>query len=333
MNTNIDFLAIGDIVTDTFIELQDATVNCDINKDNCQICMRFGDKIPYRDAITIDAVGNSPNATVAAHRLGLRSAILTEIGDDQTGTDCMTALHAEGVSTEYVRVHTGKKTNHHYVLSYDAERTILIKHTEFPYVLPQFPHNPTWVYLSSLGNTSLPYQKEIATWLAAHPDIKLAFQPGTFQIEMSDELTDLYTASEVFFCNREEAKRILHIDAKEEPEITDLLSKMHQKGPRIVVITDGPQGAYASDGTKHWFMPPYPDPKPPLDRTGAGDSFSSTFTSALALGMDIPKALMWGPINSMSVVQEMGAQKGLLSREKLEEFLTNASEDYKPKEM
>lgn len=331
--TKIDFLAIGDIVTDAFIELQNASVHCDINKDNCQICMNFGDKIPYKDVTVVAAVGNSPNASVSAHRLGLHSALITEIGDDRTGEECLEALKKEGVSTEYVRVHSGKQTNYHYVLSYEAERTILIKHTEFPYELPQFEENPRWVYLSSLGENSLPYQEKIATWVKENPDIKLAFQPGTFQIKSSDKLSSLYEVSEVFFCNREEAKRILHIESGENTDIKDLIKKMHEKGPRIVVITDGPEGAYASDGESIWFMPPYPDPAPPKERTGAGDSFSSTFTSALVLGMSIEDALRWGPINSMSVVQQVGAQAGLLSREKLEEYLANAPEDYLPKKI
>ncbi|PIR38276.1 MAG: hypothetical protein COV34_01550 [Candidatus Zambryskibacteria bacterium CG10_big_fil_rev_8_21_14_0_10_42_12] len=330
---HIDFLGIGDIVTDAFIELQDATVNCDISKENCQICMRFGDKIPYKDVTVVPAVGNSPNAAVSAHRLGLNSAILTEIGDDRTGDECLEALKKEGVGTDYVNVHTGEKTNYHYVLSYEAERTILIKHTEFAYKLPNFSENPRWVYLSSLGENSLSYQKEIASWIKANPDIKLAFQPGTFQIKMSDELSELYEIAEISFCNKEEAKRILHKSPESSDDIKTLIADMHKKGPRIVVITDGPEGAYASDGATVWHMPMYPDIAPPVDRTGAGDSFSSTFTCALALGMSIPEALSWGPINSMSVVQYMGAQKGLLSREKLEEYLAKAPEDYKPKEI
>ena len=103
---------------------------------------------------------------------------------------------------------------------------------------------------------------------------------------------------------------------------------MRSLGPNIVCITDGSNGAYAYDGEHAWFMPIYPDPAPPVDRTGAGDSFSSTFTSALALGHDIPTALSWGPINSMSVVQYVGAQEGLLSLQKLQEYLMKAPEDY-----
>ena len=72
-------------------------------------------------------------------------------------------------------------------------------------------------------------------------------------------------------------------------------------------------------------------PKPPINRTGAGDAYSSTFTVAIALGKSVKEALIWGPINSMSVVQKMGARAGLLTHENLEEYLEKAPADYKPK--
>lgn len=108
------------------------------------------------------------------------------------------------------------------------------------------------------------------------------------------------------------------------------MQMLHAKGPKIVSVSDGPKGAYASDGTNMWSMRTYPDPKPPYERTGAGDAFSGTFTVALALGKSVPEALQWGPINSMSVVQQIGARAGLLTRQQLEEYLAKAPEDYKP---
>ena len=108
---------------------------------------------------------------------------------------------------------------------------------------------------------------------------------------------------------------------------------MKKLGPKIPVITDGPKGAYALDGDDAWYMPIYPDPAPPVDRTGAGDSFASTFTAAIALGFPVSVALSWGPINSMSVVQYIGAQKGLLSRKFLEEYLMHAPADYVAKKI
>ena len=61
-----DFVAIGDTVTDCFIKLKDATVTCDIDNENCKICMRFKDKIPYEDVFIVPGVGNAANAAVAS---------------------------------------------------------------------------------------------------------------------------------------------------------------------------------------------------------------------------------------------------------------------------
>ena len=108
--------------------------------------------------------------------------------------------------------------------------------------------------------------------------------------------------------NREEA---VTVGGGNHEDVHDLINKLHELGPKIVVVTDGPGGAYASDGQNYFKMPLYPDPAPPVDRTGAGDAFASTFVAALAKGLSLEDALRWGPINSMSVVQKVGAQAGL----------------------
>jgi len=327
MNEELDFVAIGDTTTDAFIKIKKAEVSEDGESGRKRLCVSFGDKIPYEEVVVVPAVGNSPNASVSATRLGLNAALATNIGDDDHGKEDLETLKKNGVNTEYVKVHPGKKSNYHYVLWYKAERTILIKHEEYPYEVPNIG-SPKWIYFSSVGENSIEFHHDIAKYLESHPQTKLAFQPGTFQIKLGHEaLADLYKVTELFFCNVSESQRILKT---KESDIKKLLKSMRELGPKIAVITDGPEGAYVYDGDEMWHMPIYPDPAPPIDRTGAGDSFSSTFTSALALGMSIPEALKWGPINSMSVVQHVGAQEGLLTREQLEKFLAEAPEGYEP---
>ncbi len=332
-NEQIDFLAIGDIVVDAFIRIEDAKVEKDKERGIFNLCISFGNKIPYKFVEVVYAVGNSPNASVSANRLGLNSSLVTSIGGDMEGQRCLDTLNEEGVGTDFVSKFDDFVTNYHYVLWYEDERTILVKHQDYPYSLPSLETPPKWIYLSSLSENSLPYHDEIANYVKAHPEVKLTFQPGTFQMNLGYErLQEIYKLSELFFCNVEEAKDIIG-KKNEKMEITDLLKETRNLGPNIVVITDGPNGAYTYDGEEMWYMPLYPDPKPPVDRTGAGDSFASTFTSALALGKPIPEAIQWAPINSMSVVQEIGAQKGLLTREKLEEFLQNKPDGYEPKKI
>lgn len=334
MANSYDFVAIGDITIDAFIQLskKDASVVCDIEGKPCQLMMNFGDKLPFDEVTVVPAVGNSPNAAVAAHRLGLNTALVTNIGHDRNGKDCLDALRREGVATDYVRVHEQKNTNYHYVLRYGAERTILIKHEVYPYSLPAFSAPPRYIYFSSIGETGVPFHHEIAGYVKEHPETKLVFQPGTFQIRLGYEaLKDLYAVTDIFFCNKEEAQSILKMKEKDVPTLLRALKKL---GPRLPVITDGPAGAYVLDEEgAAWHMPMYPDPKEPEDRTGAGDSFSSTFTAAIALGLSPEEALAWGPINSMSVVQHIGAQAGLLTRTELEEHLKNAPPEYRPKKL
>lgn len=323
---NIDFLAIGDIVADEFIRLKDAEEMMD--HGTRELCVRFGDKVPYESVTFVPAVGNSPNAAVSAARLGLRSALVTHIGNDELGRQCLKSLTDDKVITDYVATEENKNTNHHYVLWYNVDRTILIKHTAFDYKFP-YTGEVKWVYLSSLAENTLPYHEEILKYLENHPETKLAFQPGTFQIKFGvEKLKEVYARTEIFFCNKEEATIITGIKSE---DILELSKGLHALGPKIVALSDGPNGAYLYLNEELWQIPVYPDIAPPLDRTGAGDAFSSTMTAALALGFSPLEAFAWGPINSMSVVQEIGAQKGLLSREKLEEYLKNASVDYKAK--
>lgn len=324
----IQFLAIGDMVTDNFIELKDAEAVCDIDHENCKLCVKFGQKIPYESSTEIRAVGNSANASVSASRLGLSVALVAGIGDDTNGKNCLDKLAEEKVDIEFISKSDTYPTNYHYVLKYGVERTILIKHAPFCYTLPQ-QSEIDWVYLSSLGEHTIEFHHEITKWLKDRPDTKLAFQPGTFQIKLGSEvLKDIYSQTELFFCNVEEAQIILNT---KDDDIKNLLSGIHKLGPKKVVITDGPKGLTASDGEHIYELPMFPDIAPPVERTGAGDATSSTITSMLALGMDFKDALLYGPINSMNVVQYVGAREGLLSKEKIENYLQNAPEGYKIK--
>ncbi len=328
-----DVVSIGDIVTDAFIKLFDDQAVTYKNDQGKWLSMPFGTKIPYDHVQVIEAVGNAANAAVAFARLGLDSSFVTNVGADSHGRDMIRALDKNDVDTRLVRINRGKKSNYHYVLWYKEERTILIRHEEYDYHWPHLhpDETPKWVYFSSISKHALPYHDQVADWLDDHQDVKLAFQPGTFQMEAGTKrLHPIYARSELLVLNREEA---VLVGGGDHEDIHDLFDKLHALGPKIVVITDGPAGAYASDGSNRFSMPLYPDPAPPVDRTGAGESFASTFVAAIIKGKTIEEALEWAPINSMSVVQKVGAQAGLLSEKGLGHFLRAAPEWYRPKHM
>ncbi len=326
----LDFVGIGDAVTDTFIELIHAWIETDNPEQSKELCMKFGDKLPYSHEVTVKATGNALNAVNAAYKLGLNTGIVTNVGGDETGQEIIESFKERGVNTDNITVHNDTETNHNFILRFKAERTILVQHYEYDYKMPYFEPGmgPKWIYLSSLAKNSLDHHHEIAEFIKKHPETKLVFQPGTFQIKLgAEKLSELYKVTELFFCNKEEAQDILET---KENDMKTLLQEMRNLGPKIVVITDGPDGAFVYDGKEFWHGPMYPDPAPPVDRTGAGDSFSATFTVALAKGKSIKDALMWGSINSMSVVQYVGAQAGHLTEEEILKYLNEKPKDYEP---
>jgi ribokinase len=329
----LEILAVGDIVTDAFIKLQDDQAQVYENEEGKLLAMPFGTKVPFDHAEVHEAVGNASNAAVSFARLGLKSGLVANVGGDSYGRDMINSLHTDGVDTRFVRINPGKISNYHYVLWYKDERTILIKHEEYEYHWqpPRPSEMPKWIYFSSISKNAIPFHDDLSDWLDEHPDVRLAFQPGTFQMEVGAErLKRIYKRTEALFLNREEA---VLVGGGKHDDIHDLFDHLHALGSKVVVITDGPLGSYASDGTSRYRMPNYPDPKAPLERTGAGDAFASTFVAALMKGSNIEGALQWAPINSMNVVQHVGAQTGLLTEHELGELLKRAPEWYKPERL
>jgi sugar/nucleoside kinase (ribokinase family) len=331
----IDVLSVGDVVTDAFIKLlpHEAEVTTDPKSHHPLLCMTFGTKVPFAESTVVNGVGNSPNAAVCFSRLGLNSSLYANVGDDRVGEDILISLRSQEVSTEFVRVNKGMASNYHYVLWYGSDRTILIKHEPYPYIWPHIPASkkPRWIYLSSIGEHARHIHENIVSYLGENPDVKLAFQPGTFQIrEGVQKLKELYKLTEVFAVNVEEAQLVTGLDTY---DVVSLIKKIHTYGPKVVVITDGPKGSYASDGNIIYSMRNYPDPARPFDRTGCGDAYSSTFVAALAMGEDIQTALRWAPINPMSVAQKLGAQAGLLPKRNLLNLLSRAPKNYQPKKI
>ena len=330
MNKRPDITAIGDIVTDAFIKLFDDQAVTYQNDQGKWLAMKFATKIPFDHVEVLEAVGNAANAAVACARLGLDTDFVTNVGDDAHGRDMIASLQKDKIDTRFVRINRGKKSNYHYVLWYKEERTILIKHEKYNYHWPHLhpDETPRWVYFSSISEGALDYHDQVADWLDANPEVKLAFQPGTFQMAAGAErLSRIYAHSEVVILNREEA---VLVSGGDYNNLHDLFDRFHAMGVKIVVITDGPDGAYVSDGQQRLKMPLYPDLAPPKERTGAGDAFASTFVAALAKGKSLEEALLWAPVNSMNVVQHVGAQAGLLSEAELKEYLHKAPHDYKP---
>ncbi len=300
-------LTIGDATLDTFLNIHDATVQCDLQKKNCQLCFSYAEKIPIHESIQ-SAGGNAINVAVGLSKLGVKTAVASEIGQDNNGNLIVEALKKTKVSDREIKRDKKTSTRYSVILNFKGERTILGFHPPHTYKPLNLKNNYDWIYYSSLGPSFETIQVSLKKYLAKHKKATLVMNPGSYQLkEKLPEVKKILPLTNVLIVNREEAETLVG----KTKDTEQLAKKLLNTGPQIVAITDGARGAYAATTHGFYFAPPLPIK--PISTTGAGDAFSSGFLAALVKGKDLKNALHWGIKNSSSVIQHFGAQTGLLS--------------------
>jgi sugar/nucleoside kinase (ribokinase family) len=315
----IKILAVGDIAAEPFIKIKsdEAETSFDHKENDWNLCFDYGSKTPYESALLCYAVGNSPNVAITASRLGLKTSLVSYLGNDDIAKLNIKKLKAEKIETKYVKKIKGLGSNFHYVLCYKKERTILVHHIDYPYSFNQNIKEPEWLYLSSLSENSLLYHKEIEEYLISHPNVSFAIQPGTFQIRLGlENMRNLYKRANLFCANKKEVEKMLGKETTED--IKKLLEEIYALGPKLVIITDGINGSYLYDGMDVLFMKAFYIEEKTIENTGAGDAFIGSFLSAKILGKNNSESLVWASLNASSVVEKIGPHDGLLNKKELE---------------
>ena len=315
---NLDLLSIGDASIDVFLTPTESETLCRIDTKECFIAFSYGDKIPVKN-LEFSVGGNAANNAVGITRLGLKTGIVLTLGDDNVGNLIIEKLSQEKVDMTFAIQQPSTSSNYSTVINYSGERTIFTYHAprsyEFPVALPVTP----WVYLTSMGESFRPFYNHIVEWLKKNPSIKVAFNPGTWQLKAGLEgIGDVLSLTYLLFVNREEAEKISGFENSQGKE-KELLAAVSKLGPKIVVITDGANGSFISDGQK--AIKAGVLPVDAFERTGAGDAFGSGALAALIKGKSLEEALIWGTLNSSSVIGFVGPQRGLIREAEMQEWL------------
>lgn len=310
-----DVISIGDTTVDVFLQLDEASVKCELDEAQCKICFNYADKIPVKGIDEVIAVGNAANNAVGSARLGLKTALVTMLGDDEQGRHMKLHLMSENIDGRFMQFEKGTRSNHSTVINFKGERTILVFHEKHRYRLPKLPKSK-WIYFSSLGEGGQKMHSDLIRHIKKHR-VNLAFNPGTFQIKLGvKKLLPILAVTEVLFVNHEEAQRMVG----KTKDIKTLLKNCRALGPVVVVITDGRAGSYSYDGREMLFLPIF-SPKQ-VEATGAGDGYATAFVVARLRGASVAEAMRWGGANGTNVVLHVGAQQGLLTASQMTKMLS-----------
>lgn len=318
---DLDLLTIGDASLDAFIFPTETEALCQLNDKDCLICFSYGDKIPVKE-LEFSIGGNAANNAVGTRRLGIKTAVNLTLGEDDIGNQIVEKLIKDSVDTSYVYRQKDKRSNYSLAINYSGERTIFTYKDEIDYQFPSELQKVPWIYLTSMGDSFSDTYEKVASYVKRNSGTKLVFNPGSRQIRVGvDKIKNVLEASYLVYINREEAEKISGFDGSRGKE-KELLEKVSALGPKVPIITDGPNGSYTLYNGKYYKAGVMPVDA--YERTGAGDAFGSGCLSALIKGKDITEALVWGTVNSASVIGYVGAQRGLLKEDEMKTWLERA---------
>ncbi len=311
-----DVITIGSATCDVFLTSSEIkTVGVVGMEHDKAECVPFGGKVEVDD-LFFSIGGGAINAATTFTNLQLTVAPIARIGDDIHGKYIINQLEQYGVSTARIvqdkELHTAYST---ILMSQEGDRTVLVHRGASQKLtttnIPIEQLDSSWIYITSLSS-EISFLKDIVI-RARRKNIKVAINPGKCELEKGlEELKPILKEVDVIMMNSEEA---VLVTGDHNQDIKDTIETIANETPGIVVVTDGANGAYVSpavlDKQAVYFSHAYETE--PVNTTGAGDAFGSGFVAGLIhFEGDIKKALQLATLNSGHVIQEMGAQAGLL---------------------
>jgi ribokinase len=319
-----DILTIGGIMRDVIFLTKEGLIIENPQNPLCQRLLSFelGAKI-YVNQVHFEAGGGASNTAVGFSRLGLKTAIMGRVGQDREGEELIKGLKKEKVDTRWIQIDKKFSTGFAAILALSHRKRA---HAIFAYrgsndnlvlkINKEEVKKAKWIYLSSLSSPIWEkFLKDAFSFKTGK--IKLAWNPSNVQLKAGWKSLDKYLRkTDVLILNDDEARELVLSKTRiKNLSNKNLLQHLFQMGPQISIITAGKKGAYAYNGKMYYQKPA---PAKVIHATGAGDSFSAGFISSLFYcPQDIQRALKWGVTNSASVIDHVGAQKGLLNKNQI----------------
>lgn len=315
----MDVLSVGNATIDVFVLLHNLQ-KFSYDKFTNQIYFPLGEKVPL-DEYKLTLGGNACNVSVGLSRLGLKTSLAAQVGNDEFSDKIVNTLKKENVDQTNIDKTKRETPYFNIVLAYEGERTVLEEKKPDSGELIITNLNPKLIYLSSVSGN---WKKVYESVFSNNSNSLFAFNPGARQIsEYLDEVINILPKLEILFVNLSEAQRLT---GDTNPDIKVIIEKLSNLGPKISVLTDGTNGSYVIDKDGKIYKIGVVSEGKPIERTGAGDSYAAGFIYGILSGKSVPESMKLGTINAGSVIKKIGAQDGLLTKEEMEQKFNELSE-------
>jgi sugar/nucleoside kinase (ribokinase family) len=325
MRSHYQVITIGGTTLDAFMTLDRDKSSCRFHSATNEICFNHGDKIRV-ERYDFQMGGNATNVAVGLSRLGIKATLCSELGDDEFSIKIRNSLAKENIDRIFITQKANTPTSFAVIINQNGDRTEFVQNVDREHQFQFADTSADYVYLTSMGrNWEMPYRHAVV--FAKGNGSKLIFNPGSRQLlEGFETVQYVVRNADMLVINKGEGEYLLHGTKKtgtsnEHSYIKELLSSLQELGPSNIVMTNGEHGSFVLDGDgQHHYQEVFHGNV--VERTGAGDAYTSGFLAALNYKLPIPQAMLWGAINSSSCVGHIGAEAGLLTRDEMEKLIS-----------
>ena len=286
--------------------------------------------------ITLSTGGDALNAVCDLTRLGVKSGLLTVLGNDPWGHAVLADLQRKGVDTSAVQVRDDFRTGVSYVLvEPNAERHFAIAFEEN--MLPL--HNSDisdelllstkHIHAASCNSLGSMDDELAELFCRAHKlGVTTSMDSGQDHTgQWFDRIRETIKYCDIFFPSHYEAVHYCN----ETTDVLEMKEFFRDTGVKIFGVKLGEKGIFVTDFKEDLFMKPLFEGSP-VDTTGAGDAFCSTFVAGIIRGMSIRDAAAMGQAQAAHIISTVGANTGAVNMKTLVEYCRRFGYDIDIKE-
>ena len=255
--------------------------------------------------------GASPYIGLAAAQFdNVDPAIVAVVGDDFP-QEYLDFLAERGINTDGIEVVKGGKTffwSGKYHNDMNSRDTLVTELNVLADFSPKVPESHKEAPIVMLGNLQPQVQLSVIEQMKVKPKLVILDTMNFWMDIALDELKTTLKKVDVITINDEEARQL-----SGEYSLVTAAKKIHEMGPKYVVIKKGEHGALIFEGNNMFFAPALPLADV-FDPTGAGDTFAGGFAGYIAQAGDtsfetMKTALIYGSCLASFTVEKFGTER------------------------
>jgi ribokinase len=279
-----------------------------------------GETIQGSDFFTT-AGGKGANQAVAAALLGAKTYMVGRVGRDRFGTELLNSLRDNAVQTEYVMM-DDKAPSGAAVIMVDrhGENQIAIVAGANGNVGEADVDNMSKLLPQAkalLMQLEIPLSTvELAATIARKQKVPIVLDPAPAR---QDIPAQLYASIDIITPNETEASQLLGISVHNPETARCAAIALREKGVGTAIVKLGSQGVVCATASETFFIPAFPVEA--IDTVAAGDAFNGALAAAIANGLSIKQAVIWGAAAGALCATKSGAQSAMPSLGELKSFI------------